>query len=70
MLDHVTDLSSLLKRPDLLIERGSYEPPIDPETLAYVLVRLAESALFHYDTDEYPRDLARMREVQAALLGV
>jgi AcrR family transcriptional regulator len=54
---------------DAEIERGSYEPPIDPGTLAYVLVRLAESALFHYDTDEYPRDLARMREVQAALLG-
>jgi len=55
---------------DTEIERGSYEPPIDPETLAYVLVRLAESALFHYDTDEYPRDLERMREVQRALLGV
>jgi AcrR family transcriptional regulator len=55
---------------DAEIERGSYEPPIDPGTLAYVLVRLAESALFHYDTDEYPRDLARMREVQRALLGL
>ena len=54
---------------DAEIERGDYEPPVDPETLAYVLVRLAESALFHYDTDEQPRDLERMREVQAALLG-
>jgi AcrR family transcriptional regulator len=53
---------------DAEIERG-YEPPIDPATLAYVLVRLAESAMFHYATDELPTDLDRMREVQAVLIG-
>jgi AcrR family transcriptional regulator len=51
------------------IEQGSYEAPTDPDTLAYVLVRLAEVVLFNYDADEIPKDMDRMREVQAALLG-
>ncbi len=51
------------------VEHGDYVPPTDPDTLAYVLVRLAESGLFNYAADEQPRDLERMREVQAALLG-
>lgn len=51
------------------VERGDYRPPTDAETLAYVLVRLAEALLFNYATDEVAKDSARMREVVAALLG-
>ncbi len=51
------------------VEEASYEAPTDPDTLAYVLVRLAEVALFNYDADDIPKDMDRMREVQAALLG-
>lgn len=49
--------------------RGDYEPPSDPATLAYVLVRLAEAMLFNYASDEAARDLAKLREVMAPLLG-
>jgi AcrR family transcriptional regulator len=51
------------------IENADYKAPTDPETLAYVLVRLSEVALFNYDADDIPKDMDRMREVQAALLG-
>lgn len=51
------------------VDRGDYTPPTDPATLAYVLVRLAEGLLFNYADDDMPKDLDRMREVVAALLG-
>jgi AcrR family transcriptional regulator len=51
------------------VERGDYTPPTDAATLAYVLVRLAEGLLFNYADDDIPKDLDRMREVTAALLG-
>lgn len=50
------------------VAAGRYSPPADPETLAYALVRLAEAFLYN-DTD-VRGDHARLREVQAALLGV
>lgn len=52
------------------VEGGHYEPPTDSATLAYVLVRLSEGMLFNYAEDDMPKDLERMREVIAALLGV
>jgi AcrR family transcriptional regulator len=51
------------------VERGDYRAPSDPATLAYVLVRLAEALLFNYAADDVPKDIERMREVVAALLG-
>lgn len=47
---------------------GHYDPPADPETLAYAVVRLAEA--FIYNDRGIRGDHARLREVQAALLGV
>jgi AcrR family transcriptional regulator len=52
------------------VQGGHYEPPTDTAALAYVLVRLTEGMLFNYAEDDLPKDLDRMREVIAALLGV
>jgi AcrR family transcriptional regulator len=50
------------------VASGHYDPPADPETLAYAIVRLAEA--FIYNDRGIRGDHARLREVQAALLGV
>jgi AcrR family transcriptional regulator len=54
---------------DAEVERGHYDPPADPATLAYVLVRTTEALVFNYDADDVPKDFDRLREVHAALLG-
>ena len=47
---------------------GTYDPPVDPATLGYAIVRLAEAFLFN---DAGMRsDVDRLREVEAAILGV
>ena len=47
---------------------GAYEPPVEPATLGYAIVRLAEAFLFN---DASMRsDVDRLREVEAAILGV
>ncbi|MGO9882955.1 MAG: QsdR family transcriptional regulator [Solirubrobacteraceae bacterium] len=50
------------------VAAGSYSPPADPATLAYAIVRLAEA--FLYNDAGIRGDHERLREVQAALLGV
>ena len=47
-----------------------YDPPADPETLAYAIVRLAEAFLYNDAAIGIRGDHARLREVQAALLGI
>ena len=47
-----------------------YEPPTDPETLAYALVQLRHAFLWNDATSGVRGDYERLREVQAALLGV
>jgi len=54
---------------DAEVERGAYRAPTDTTTLAYVLVRLAEALLFNYAADDIPKDVERLREVFAGLLG-
>jgi AcrR family transcriptional regulator len=50
------------------VRAGNYEPPVDPGTLGYAIVRLAEAFLFN---DASMRsDVDRLREVEAAILGV
>src|SRR5919198_861453 len=47
---------------------GAYDPPVEPATLGYAIVRLAEAFLFN---DAAMRsDVDRLREVEAAILGV
>ena len=45
------------------------EPPVEPATLSYAIVRLAEAFLYN-DADGIRGDVERLREVEAALLGV
>jgi AcrR family transcriptional regulator len=48
------------------VAAGTYVPTVDPETLGYAIVRLAEAFLFH----DIESDLERLRALEAALLGV
>ena len=57
-----------------LIERearaGRYDPPVQPATLGYAIVRLAEAFLFNDAALGSRGDLDRLRDVEAALLNV
>lgn len=63
----------MVERITLIIEdevrAGTYAPPVEPATLAYAIVRLAEAFLYN-DADGIRGDVERLREVEAALLGV
>jgi AcrR family transcriptional regulator len=51
------------------VRAGRFEPPVDPDTLAYAIVRLAEA--FLYEAQAGIRgDVDRLREVEAAILGL
>lgn len=52
------------------VRSGTYEPPVDSATLAYAIVRLAEAFLFNDATAAVRGDVDRLREIEAALLGV
>jgi AcrR family transcriptional regulator len=52
------------------VRAGTYDPPVDPSTLAYAIVRLAEAFLFNDATAAMRGDVERLREIEAALLGV
>jgi AcrR family transcriptional regulator len=49
---------------------GRFEAPADPETLAYAIVRLCEAFLYNDAAFGIRGDHERLREVEAALLGV
>jgi AcrR family transcriptional regulator len=49
---------------------GAYDPPVEPSTLGYAIVRLAEAFLFNDAALGSRGDLDRLREVEAALLHV
>jgi AcrR family transcriptional regulator len=49
---------------------GTYEPPADPDALAYAIVRLCEAFLYNDAAIGIRGDYERLREVEAALLGV
>jgi AcrR family transcriptional regulator len=52
------------------VRTGAYKPSVSPQTLAYTLVRLMEAFLYNDAAVGIRGDHERMREVQAALLGV
>jgi AcrR family transcriptional regulator len=52
------------------IRAGRYQPPVDPSTLAYAIVKLAEAFLFNDAVAGMRGDVDRLRDVEAALLGV
>lgn len=49
---------------------GTYDPPADPNALAYAIVRLAEAFLYNDAAFGVRGDWERLHEVEAALLGV
>jgi hypothetical protein len=52
------------------VRRGTYEPPVETSTLGYAIVRLAEAFLFNDAVAGMRGDVDRLREIEAALLGV
>jgi AcrR family transcriptional regulator len=52
------------------VRAGGYRPPVEPSTLGYAIVRLAEAFLFNDAALGSRGDLDRLREVEAALLQV
>jgi AcrR family transcriptional regulator len=52
------------------VRQGTYEPPVEAGTLAYAIVRLAEAFLFNDATAGLRGDVDRLREIEAALLGL
>jgi len=52
------------------VRAGEYEPPVDPATLGYAIVRLAEAFLYNDAAIGIRGDVERLREVEAALLGI
>ena len=64
----------MVERMTALIEAeadaGRYVPPVEPATLGYSIVKLAEAFLFSDAVAGMKSDVDRLREVEAALLGV
>jgi AcrR family transcriptional regulator len=52
------------------VRRGAYDPPVDPPTLAYAIVGLANAFLYNDAVAGIRGDVDRLRDVEAALLGV
>ena len=52
------------------VRDDTFHPPVEPSTLAYAIVRLAEAFLFSDTTAAMRGDVDRLREIEAALLGV
>ncbi|MFL5896259.1 MAG: QsdR family transcriptional regulator [Thermoleophilaceae bacterium] len=50
------------------VQAGSYEPPVEVETLAYAIVRLAEAFIFNDAAVGIRGDVERLRDVEAAIL--
>jgi AcrR family transcriptional regulator len=50
--------------------RAGFQPPIEPDLLAYAIVRLAEAFLYNDAAAGVVGDPTRLREVEAALLGI
>jgi AcrR family transcriptional regulator len=55
---------------DAEVSAGKFDPPADPATLAYAIVRLAEAFLYNDAAIGIRGDHERLRDVEAALLGV
>jgi AcrR family transcriptional regulator len=52
------------------VRAGTYEPPVEPATLGYAIVRLAEAFLFNDAAAGMRGEVDRLRDVEAAILGV
>jgi AcrR family transcriptional regulator len=52
------------------VRAGTYKAPVEPSTLAYAIVRLGEAFLFNDAIAGIRGDVDRLRDVEAAILGV
>ena len=52
------------------IRSGAYAPPVEPATLAYAIVRLAEAFLYTDAGSGMRGEVDRLKEVEAAILGI
>jgi hypothetical protein len=52
------------------VQAGRYTPVVAPNALAYAIVRLGEAFLYNDAIAGIRGDTERLREVEAALLGV
>jgi len=52
------------------VEAGTYEAPVEPAVLGFAIVKLAQAFLFNDAVVGIRGDVGRLREVEAALLGV
>jgi hypothetical protein len=52
------------------VEAGRYNAPVSPATLGYAIVKIAEAFLFSDTVAGMRGDVDRLREVEAAMLGV
>ena len=64
---NVARISGLIEQE---VAAGTYEPPVDPETLGFAIVRLGEAFLLNDVEGGIRGDVDRLRAVEAALLGV
>jgi AcrR family transcriptional regulator len=55
---------------DAEVRAGAWTPPIDPQTLAYAIVRLFEAFVYNDAAAGIRGDVDRLGEVEAALLGL
>jgi AcrR family transcriptional regulator len=51
------------------VRTGAYDPPMEPATLAYAIVRLAEAFIYNDALAGIRGDVEDLRRVEAALLG-
>ena len=51
------------------VESGRYTPKIEPNVLAYAIIRLGEAFLYNDAIIGIRGDTDRLREIEAALLG-
>jgi AcrR family transcriptional regulator len=63
-------VSRIAELIDAEVRAGRYAPPVESGTLAYAIVRLAEAFLYNDAVAGIRGDVERLREVEAALLGV
>jgi AcrR family transcriptional regulator len=49
---------------------GAYSPPVEPATLAYAIVRLAEAFIYNDAVAGIRGDVERLGEIEAVILGV
>jgi AcrR family transcriptional regulator len=52
------------------VSSGAYQPAVEPATLGYAIVRLGEAFIFNDAAARIRGDVERLREVEAALLGL